>query len=234
MSAKRYTGQRVDITFDAERCIHSAACVRGAPEVFAPDRRPWILPDEAGEVDALVAVVQRCPTGALHAERHDGGPVDETDGGPTRVTVLPGGPLALRGRITVRSAEPAAAELHDTRMALCRCGQTGTAPLCDGSHADLPDRDGSSADGFTDPGRLPDELPDGQVLVDPGAEVLVRARQGGPLKLAGPVEVTGSDGRVWRGTDCVLCRCGLSASKPFCDGSHRTLRTTTDRTEAGG
>ncbi len=215
MSTWRYTGETVDVTFDGVRCIHSAACIRGAPEVFDTDRRPWIMPDGAADADHLVAVVQRCPTGALHAERHDDGPEEETDGGPTRITVLTDGPLALRGRVTVGPVDHEDEPLRDTRVALCRCGRTGAAPLCDGSHAD----------GFTDGGGLPDELPAGEVLTDPGVDVTIRPRPGGPLKVTGPVEVTGSDGRVWRGTDCALCRCGRSDAKPFCDGSHRALRT---------
>lgn len=44
----------------------------------------------------------------------------------------------------------------------------------------------------------------------------------GPLFVDGPVRVVAADGTVIKETDRTwLCRCGHSANKPFCDGSHR-------------
>ncbi|MCA0347201.1 MAG: CDGSH iron-sulfur domain-containing protein [Actinobacteria bacterium] len=45
----------------------------------------------------------------------------------------------------------------------------------------------------------------------------------GPLLLRGNVELLTSDGeRIERRRRTVaLCRCGLSAIKPFCDGTHK-------------
>lgn len=48
----------------------------------------------------------------------------------------------------------------------------------------------------------------------------------GPLLLRGDFELRTPDGAVidsGRGT-VALCRCGASARKPFCDGSHRAVR----------
>ncbi len=44
----------------------------------------------------------------------------------------------------------------------------------------------------------------------------------GPLEVTGPVEIARPDGgRVESpAPTAYLCRCGRSASKPFCDGSH--------------
>ena len=43
----------------------------------------------------------------------------------------------------------------------------------------------------------------------------------GPLLVRGDVEVVDNDGEVLlRDTRMALCRCGLSANKPLCDGSH--------------
>ena len=54
--------------------------------------------------------------------------------------------------------------------------------------------------------------------------VTVRLRRNGPLLVEGD-QVTVVD---WDGVECrpaklpiALCRCGGSATKPFCDGSHR-------------
>lgn len=44
---------------------------------------------------------------------------------------------------------------------------------------------------------------------------------GGPLVLTGEIEILSADGAVLaRHTETALCRCGQSATKPYCDGSH--------------
>jgi CDGSH-type Zn-finger protein len=44
----------------------------------------------------------------------------------------------------------------------------------------------------------------------------------GPLVVRGDFEVRGLDGeRLAAGNTVALCRCGRSAVKPFCDGSHK-------------
>jgi CDGSH-type Zn-finger protein len=40
----------------------------------------------------------------------------------------------------------------------------------------------------------------------------------------GPLELCAGTGRtVDRKTEMFLCRCGASANKPYCDGSHRRV-----------
>ena len=56
------------------------------------------------------------------------------------VRALPGvrladhGPLLLRGPVRIIEADGQLLA-EDSRVALCRCGQSGNAPFCDGSHA---------------------------------------------------------------------------------------------------
>jgi len=55
-------------------------------------------------------------------------------------------------------------------------------------------------------------------------EVEIKVRDDGPYKVTGPIRLVDPDGRVIAFDDerpIVLCRCGRSATKPFCDGSHR-------------
>ena len=52
----------------------------------------------------------------------------------------------------------------------------------------------------------------------------ITVNNNGSLKIAGDLEVVDKDGNVYDlgGRDVItLCRCGLSSTKPFCDGSHR-------------
>jgi uncharacterized Fe-S cluster protein YjdI len=53
------------------------------------------------------------------------------------------------------------------------------------------------------------------------AAVKIRVARNGPLLLDGPAVIYSADGTVLKeGAKIVLCRCGLSGNRPFCDGSH--------------
>jgi CDGSH-type Zn-finger protein len=55
------------------------------------------------------------------------------------------------------------------------------------------------------------------------ADVKVTVLRNGPLRVEGVVEVVDPEGGRYglKGrTKLSLCRCGHSANKPFCDGSH--------------
>mgnify|MGYP000489331404 CR=1 FL=1 len=133
MSAKAYTGERIEVTFDPARCLHAAECVRGLPQVFDTRQRPWIQPDGADPA-TVAEVVRRCPSGALHYRLADG-PAEEPES-PGRVTAEPDGPIWVRGalRITVGADEAdGGSEIEETRAALCRCGESQNRPFCDAS-----------------------------------------------------------------------------------------------------
>jgi CDGSH-type Zn-finger protein len=57
-------------------------------------------------------------------------------------------------------------------------------------------------------------------------QVTITAYEDGPLLVRGPVTFLTQDGEeVDPGRATVaLCRCGKSASKPFCDGTHKAAR----------
>ena len=49
----------------------------------------------------------------------------------------------------------------------------------------------------------------------------------GPYLIEGPARVVDADGNEYDPTDqttIFLCRCGGSRTKPFCDGTHETLK----------
>jgi len=53
--------------------------------------------------------------------------------------------------------------------------------------------------------------------------VKVTVLPNGPLKIEGGIEIKNGAGTVLEPKtkpDVYLCRCGLSANKPFCDGAH--------------
>jgi len=54
------------------------------------------------------------------------------------------------------------------------------------------------------------------------ADVTIRALKNGPLEVSGGAKVTDQKRNEYPGQEdtIYLCRCGQSANKPFCDGTH--------------
>ena len=228
---KRYTGAAIDVFFDGPRCIHAAECVRGLPAVFDRSRRPWVLPD-AAPAEELADVVERCPTGALHYTRHDGGPAEAPDDANT-VGVQAHGPYYVRGRLRVVTAEGTLL-IDDVRLALCRCGQSQHKPFCDNAHLAAHFRDegrlaaapGTTAGGAAEASPLANPPANADAAAPEHVELSIKVRKNGPLKLQGAFALIGApdaagEQSIQRTDDAVLCRCGGSGTKPFCDGTHR-------------
>ena len=125
---REYEGPGITVQWYASRCIHSANCVRALRAVFDPQRRPWIEP-AAAPADAIAAAVLRCPTGALHFTRTDGGSQEVPDA-PMTLTPIVNGPLYARGDVEVRDRDGRPLR-RDTRVSLCRCGLAQQVPFCD-------------------------------------------------------------------------------------------------------
>ncbi len=199
-------GRRIELQFEAKRCIHSRFCVTWAPKVFLANvQGPWIHPD-AVPVEQLVEVAHACPSGAIRYRRKDGAP-DEPVPAVNLASVREAGPYAFRAALQIDGVPVG------FRATLCRCGASRNKPYCDGSHLGI----GFNATGEPPSGRT-DMLPlrDGVLAIDPQAN--------GPLRVRGNLEITSGTGRVVaRVTSAYLCRCGGSANKPFCDGTHAKI-----------
>jgi CDGSH-type Zn-finger protein/uncharacterized Fe-S cluster protein YjdI len=209
MSKVEYPGEQVDVTWDGRLCIHVGECGRAEGALFEAGRKPWCQPD-VSQADDVVDVCARCPTGALTWARKDGGATEVADARNT-VVVANHGPLYVRGELAI---DGAADDMPGTafRAALCRCGQSKRKPFCDNSH---------EAAGFQDRGAVGQRGPG---LESTGGTLAVKRIPNGPLIVDGAHEIVASSGQVrWRGTRSALCRCGASANKPFCDGSHRKI-----------
>jgi CDGSH-type Zn-finger protein len=99
------------------------------------------------------------------------------------------------------------------RVTLCRCGDSANKPFCDGSH---------TAKGFTATGEAPTK--ESPALAVRNGPLSVTPVANGPLKVEGPLEVVTGTGRtILRTTETYLCRCGGSANKPYCDGTHKKI-----------
>ena len=125
---RAYTAPAITVYYDRARCRHFAECVRGLPDVFDTQHKPWIQADRAA-AERVAEVVRRCPTGALHYALADG-PAEDAER-PTSVRVLPEGPIILHGDLLI---DTPSGEQHETRAALCGCAaSSGIAPFCDGT-----------------------------------------------------------------------------------------------------
>ena len=56
------------------------------------------------------------------------------------------------------------------------------------------------------------------------ADVKIEARPNGPYVVTGSIELRDTNGNVLPTQErTVLCRCGASTKKPFCDGTHSRI-----------
>ncbi|WP_217587200.1 CDGSH iron-sulfur domain-containing protein [Lentibacillus saliphilus] len=56
------------------------------------------------------------------------------------------------------------------------------------------------------------------------SEAKIKVNDNGSLLLTGSFEVVDADGDTFETKKAVsLCRCGESANKPFCDGTHKKI-----------
>jgi CDGSH-type Zn-finger protein len=51
-----------------------------------------------------------------------------------RVVEVPGGPLVLRSAVAILRDDGTEVPVRRPTVALCRCGKSGIAPWCDGTH----------------------------------------------------------------------------------------------------
>jgi len=199
-------GRDLTLIYEGKKCIHSRFCVTGAPSVFLANVvGPWIHPD-AMPVDALVEIAHVCPSGAIRYQRKDGKP-DEAAPPVNLLSVREGGPYALRGELSI------AGKTDTFRATLCRCGASKNKPYCDGSHHEV---------NFSASGEPPTGAAD--MLAVRNGPLSVEPQTDGPLQVRGNLEIISGTGRVVaRVQQARLCRCGGSANKPFCDGTHARI-----------
>ena len=199
-------GQSIDLIFDAQRCIHARHCVLGQPKVFKANvEGPWIDPD-ATTTEGLVTVAHMCPSGAIQYRRHDGGH-EEAPPPVNLVQLRENGPIGVRADMLL-DGKPIG-----YRATLCRCGASKNKPFCDSSHIAI---------GFTATGEP--ETRESQPLAARGGTLVIEPQQDGPLEVLGNLELCAGTGRTFdRVTSTWLCRCGGSANKPYCDGTHRKI-----------
>ena len=206
MSKEIVSDAEVTIVFDGKRCIHSRNCVLDRPDVFVPNvQGAWIHPERAS-ADEVLEIAHNCPSGAIQVQKPDGTAMEKAPIVNT-VRVRENGPLAFHAPLTIADTP------DGYRATLCRCGASKNKPYCDGSHA----TSGFVATG--EPATTPSEP-----LAQRNGPLHVEPTHNGPLHVSGDMELVSGTGRTLnRVTDAWLCRCGHSANKPYCDGTHAKI-----------
>ncbi len=217
MAIETVRGSQFVIHFDGARCIHSRNCVLDRPDVFVPNvRGEWIHPDNASS-EAMAQLAHNCPSGAITYERVDGSKGEE----PPLVNIVrvrENGPLAIHAPLVIDGVD------QGLRATLCRCGQSKKKPFCDSSH---------TAAGFVATGEPAKQ--ESQALELRNGRVNITPKLNGPLLISGNLEVVSGTGRtINRVTKTVLCRCGNSANKPYCDGAHTRVGFKSEQVEHHG
>ena len=206
-SIEEVRGREVTIRFEAKKCIHSRNCVLGRPDVFVPNvPGEWIHPDRAtaGEVAHLALT---CPSGAITFERNDGGPGEPAAAGEHGARARERPARAARrardrrppGRLP---RDPVPLRRLEEQALLRRESQRARPSVRRGEPA----------------------TKESEALAVRGGPLAVTPTPNGPLRVQGPLEiVTGTGRTILRTTETYLCRCGASANKPYCDGSHKRI-----------
>ena len=129
---KKYSNGEITVVWTPSLCTHSSRCWNGLGAVFDPRVRPWIK-IEGGSTEQIVEQVGKCPSGALSYHVNEGATEQKPVPGSVTVEVSENGPLNVRGDIVVKFRD-GTEKACGPNTSLCRCGQSGNKPFCDGSH----------------------------------------------------------------------------------------------------
>ncbi len=128
--AEMHRASGATLADDRALCVSAGFCGRRTTDV-------WNLLLEARDPQKyglMRDMVWRCPSGRLALMDEERNAVEPEL--PREIAVLPGGPLWVRGGLTITSADGSQWETRN-RVVLCRCGASGNKPFCDGTHSKL-------------------------------------------------------------------------------------------------
>ena len=131
---KCYTGDKINVYFDLYLCKHAAKCVKGYPQVFDKEEKPWIDVSMADDIDKLIKVIESCPSGALSYEL-TGQERKTVYHDVEKIIIEKNGSINIIGGVELIDDNESQALLDSLEhFSLCRCGCSKHKPLCDGTH----------------------------------------------------------------------------------------------------
>ncbi len=126
-----YNGTNITMKDDRSLCMHAGFCGTRITNV-------WKMIQETADTQVraqLMAMIERCPSGALTFAIEPEGELVEPDL-PSEVAVTPDLPLWVSGGIAVEMSDGRPLETRNW-VTLCRCGASKIKPLCDGAHKEV-------------------------------------------------------------------------------------------------
>jgi uncharacterized Fe-S cluster protein YjdI len=144
---REYKSEDLIVYWNLSLCSHSGKCMALLPQVFSPDKRPWVCMEGAGPQE-IINTIDKCPTGALRYQLTENSKIDQehakgpgwighrvTEPAIVKIRMVKDGPLLVKGPAHV--IDPDGNVIRECEsMVLCRCGRTKNPPFCDGSHRD--------------------------------------------------------------------------------------------------
>lgn len=127
---KEYSNEEIVVFWNPDRCIHARECVKGLPQVFNREGRPWVNIKGADSKE-IMKVVDRCPSGALSYKIIK--KAGESEMACAQIKVVKNGPLLVEGNCALFDNKGIEAAKSGP-FALCRCGGSKKKPFCDGTH----------------------------------------------------------------------------------------------------
>lgn len=129
-------GTHITVKYDKSLCMRAGFCANRMTTV----KRMVPTTADTGVRSQVIAMIERCPSGALTYALEEGQPDNEPDL-PQQVAVvteitsegLIDGPLWVSGGIPIERADGLPLETRN-RVTLCGCGRSRSKPLCDGTH----------------------------------------------------------------------------------------------------
>jgi CDGSH-type Zn-finger protein len=131
-------GAQIVVTRDFSICAGAGYC--GTRLTNIKRMLANAAPDDTAVRSQVIAMIERCPSGSytysIEGHMGDNEPdlpkqiamtTEITSSGPIE------GPLWVTGNILIERADGQHMEVRN-RVTLCRCGQSGNKPLCDGTH----------------------------------------------------------------------------------------------------
>jgi uncharacterized Fe-S cluster protein YjdI len=143
---REYTNGEITVSWQPKKCIHATICYVELISVFNPRKRPWVNMDGAPS-DKIIEIVDKCPTDALtyrwNKDIEGNGtdsvlPKQDTEvapaaSRPVEIRIMKDGPIVITGKVSLTDNDGKAYKTYSI-TSICRCGESGNLPFCDGTH----------------------------------------------------------------------------------------------------